>query len=167
MPIRQVAGGSPGCPARSRSGLWGARLVANTGPWTITSQVLMWTLGRSGVRTVTRSSSGGAAGERLEVVGAIDRRAVVAVVRARDDDGPDLGLGQARELRGDAFDRTLRLDVAVEQVAGDQEEVDLLGEREVDGGGEGGELPFTLGARLLAEVVVAGTEMDVGGMDDP
>ena len=61
----------------------------------------------------------------------------------------------------------LRLDVAVEQVAGDQEQVDLLGEREVDGGGEGGELPLTLGARLLAEVVVAGTEMDVGGMDDP
>ena len=39
--------------------------------------------------------------------------------------------------------------------------------RQVDGGGEGGELALTLGARLLAEVVVAGTEMDVGGMDDP
>ena len=60
-----------------------------------------------------------------------------------------------------------RLDVAVEQVAGDQEEIDLLGEGQVDGRGEGGELPLTLGARLLAEVVVAGTEMDVGGMDDP
>ena len=52
-------------------------------------------------------------------------------------------------------------------VTRDQEQVDLLGKGEVDGGGEGGELAFTLGARLLAEVVVAGTEMDIGGMDDP
>ena len=87
-------------------------------------------------------------------------------MRARDDDCPDLGCGQALELRGDALDRALRLDVAVEQVAGDQEQVDLLGKREVHGRGECGELPLTLGARLLAEVVVARTEMDVGGMDD-
>ena len=77
------------------------------------------------------------------------------------------GIGQSLELRGDALDGTSRLDVAVEQVARDQEEIDLLREREVDGCGEGGELPFTLGARLLAEVVVASTEMDIGGMDDP
>ena len=110
---------------------------------------------------------GRAAGEGLEVVGAIDRRAVIGVVRARDDDRADLGFGQSPELRRDALDRSLRLDVAVEQVTGDQEQVDLLGKREVDGGGECRELALTLGARLLAEVVVAGTEMDVGGMDDP
>ena len=74
---------------------------------------------------------------------------------------------QSLELRGDAFDRTSRLDVAVEQVARDQEEIDLLRKGEIDGCREGGELPFTLGARLLAEVVVASTEMDIGGMDDP
>ena len=88
-------------------------------------------------------------------------------MRARDDDRADPGLGESLELRGDALDGTSRLDVAVEQVARDQEEIDLLREGEVDGCGEGGELPFTLGARLLAEVVVASTEMDIGGMDDP
>ena len=45
-------------------------------------------------------------------------------------------------------------------------EVDLLGDREVDGGAERGELPLALGRRLLAEVVVAGAEMDVGGVDE-
>ena len=39
--------------------------------------------------------------------------------------------------------------------------------REVDGRREGRELALALGARLLAEVVVARTEMDVGGVDDP
>ena len=47
---------------------------------------------------------------------------------------PDPGLGEALELGGDALDRAARLDVGVEQVAGDEEQVDLLGEGEVDGG---------------------------------
>ena len=68
---------------------------------------------------------------------------------------------------GDALHRPARLDVGVEQVAGDQEEVDLLGEGQVDGGDEGGELPLALGAGLLTEVVVARAEMDVRGVDDP
>ena len=105
--------------------------------------------------------------ERLEVVGAIDRRAVVDVVRAGDDDRPDLGVGQALELGGDALDRAARLDVAVEQVAGDEEQVDLLGEGEVDGRHEGRELALALGRGLLTEVVVARAEMDVRGVDDP
>ena len=113
------------------------------------------------------SSSGVAAGQRGEVVGAVDRRAVVDVVGARDDDGPDLRLDEALELGRDALDRAARLDVRVEQVAGDEEQVDLLGEREVDGRLEGRELALALGRRLLAEVVVARTEMDVRGMDDP
>ena len=108
-----------------------------------------------------------AAGQRLEVVRPIDRRAIVGVVRPRDDDGPDLGRGEALELGGDALDGPARLDVAVEQVAGDQDEVDLLRQRQVDGGDEGGELPFALGAGLFAEVVMTGAEMDVRGMDDP
>ena len=41
---------------------------------------------------------GRAAGQGLEVVRAIDRGAVVAVVRARDDDRADLGLAEALEL---------------------------------------------------------------------
>ncbi len=108
-----------------------------------------------------------AAGQGLEVVRPVDRRAVVAVVGAGDDDGPDLGPGQALELGRHALDRPTRLDVAVEQVAGDQEQVDLLGEGEVDGGHECRELPFALRARLITEVVVARAEMDVRGVDDP
>ena len=110
---------------------------------------------------------GRAAGQRLEVVRAVDRGAVVDVVRARDDDRADPGLGQSLELGGDALDRAARLDVGVEQVAGDQDEVDLLGDGEVDGGHEGGELALALGGRLLAEVVVTRAEMDVRGVDDP
>ena len=81
-------------------------------------------------------------------------------VRIRD-------VGQARELGGDALDRAARLDVRVEQVAGDQEQVDLLAEGEVDGGLEGRELALALGGRLLAEIVVPRAEMDVRGVDDP
>ena len=73
----------------------------------------------------------------------------------------------ARRLScGHALHGSARLDVAVEQVAGDQEQVDLLGERELDRRDEGGELALALRRRLVAEVVVARAEMDVGGMDD-
>ncbi len=58
-PRRQVASGVR-TAAMSRSGLCGARFVAKTGPWTTTSQAPMWTQGRSGVSTVTRSSPSGA-----------------------------------------------------------------------------------------------------------
>ena len=71
------------------------------------------------------------------------------------------------ELRGDALDRAARLDVRVEQVAGDQEEVDLLRDGEVDGRLERRELPLALGGRLLAEIVVTRAEVDVRGVDDP
>ena len=95
--MRQVASGALSA-ARSRSGLCGARLVANTGPWTTASRASRWTHGRSGVRTVTQVVARRRAGQRREVVGAVDRRAVVDVVRARDEDGPDAGLDQAGEL---------------------------------------------------------------------
>ena len=124
-------------------------------------------LARSGVEDGHEVVALGAAGQRLEVVGAVDRRAVVDVVGARDDDGPDARLDEALELGGDALDRAPRLDVGVEEVAGDQEEVDLLGEGQVDGRAERGELALALGGRLVPEVVVARAEMDVGGVDDP
>ncbi len=109
----------------------------------------------------------GAAGEGLEVVRAVDRRAVVDVVGARDDDGPDARLDQASQLGGDALHGTARLHVGVEQVAGDQDQVDALRDGEVHRGGERRELTLALGSRLLSEVIVTGAEMDVGGVDDP
>ncbi len=110
---------------------------------------------------------GCAAGHGGEVVCPIDRGAVVDVVGARDDDGPDPRFDQAGELRRDALHRAARLDVRVEQVAGDQEQVDLLGQGEIDRGLERRELTFALGGRLLTEIVVPRAEMDVRGMDDP
>ena len=86
---------------------------------------------------------------------------------ARDDDRPDPRVGQALQLGRDALDGAARLDVRVEQVAGDQEEVDLLGEGEVDGGLERRELALPLGGGLLAEIVVTRAEMDVCGVDEP
>ena len=108
-----------------------------------------------------------AAGERRQVVGPVDRRPIEHVVRARDDHRADLGLDQPLELGRDALHRAARLDVRVEEVAGDQEEVDLLGQGEVDGRLERRELALTLGAGLLAEIVVSRAQMDVCGMDQP
>ena len=109
---------------------------------------------------------GVAAGKRLEVVGAVDRRAVVDVVRAGDDDRADLRGRQPGELGRDALSGAARLRVRVEQVAGDQEQVHPFLDREIDGGLEGRELALALGRRLIAHVGVAGSEMDVGCMDD-
>ncbi len=105
-------------------------------------------------------------GQGLEVVGPVDRRAVVRVMRPGQDHRPDLGRDESLKLRGHALDGATRLDVAVEEVAGDQDQVDLLGDRQIDRGDERGELAFSLGTRLLAEVVMTGAEVDVRGMDD-
>ena len=107
-----------------------------------------------------------AAGKRLEVIGAVDRRAVVHVVRARDDDRADLRRGKPGEFGRDAIGGAAWLRVRVEQVAGDQEQVHPLLDREIDSGLEGRELALALGRRLIAHVGVAGSEMDVGCMDD-
>ena len=120
-----------------------------------------------GRATVTRSVVRRLPASAGEVVRAVDRGAVVDVVGARDDDGPDPRLDEALELRRHALHRSPRLDVGVEQVAGDQDEVDLLGEGEVDRRHERGELALALGGGLLTEVVVARAEVDVGGVDDP
>ena len=73
---------------------------------------------------------------------------------------------EALELRRHAFDRPTRLDVRVEEVAGDQDEVDLLREGEVDGRLEGRELPLALRGGLLAEVLVPRAEMHVRGVEE-
>ena len=87
-------------------------------------------------------------------------------MRARDDDRADTRLGQALQLGGDTLHRSARLHIAVEQVAGDQEEVHLLRQGEFDRGHEGRELPLALRRRLVSQVIVARSEMDVSGMDD-
>ena len=86
---------------------------------------------------------------------------------ARDDDRPDLGVDKPLELGGDTLDRSTWLDVRVEEIPRDQEDIDLLGESEIDGGLERRELSLSLGTRLFAEIVVSCAEMDVGGMDQP
>jgi hypothetical protein len=86
---------------------------------------------------------------------------------SRDDDRPDLDVGQALELGRHPFHGTTRLDIAVEQVAGDEQDVRLLRDGQVHGGGEGGELALALGCGLIAEIVMSGAEMDVGGVDEP
>ncbi len=110
---------------------------------------------------------GAAAGQGRQVVGPVDRGTVVDVVGARDDHRADPAVDQPLELGGDALDRPPRLDVRVEQVAGDQEQVHLLGQGEVDGGLEGRELTLPLSAGLFAEIVVSRAQMDVGGVDEP
>ena len=116
---------------------------------------------------MTKSSSAVLPAIVGEVVGPIDRRAVVDVVGARDEDGPDAGIDESLQLGGDALGGPAGLDVRIEQVARDQEQVHLLDEREIDGSRERRELALALRGRLLAHVVVARTEVHVCGMDDP
>ena len=118
----------------------------------------------SGSSTVTRSRPDGA-GHRREVVGPVDRGPVIDVVGARDEHGPDAGLDEPPELRGRALDRPAGLDVGVEEVAGDEDEIDPLREGEVRAGDEGCELALPLGRGLVTEVSVPGAQVDVGGME--
>ena len=88
-------------------------------------------------------------------------------MRARDEHGPDARIDEPLQLGGDAFHGTARLDVRVEEVAGDEEQIHLLDEREIDRTGERRELSFTLRGGLLAEIVVSRAQVDVSGVDDP
>jgi hypothetical protein len=106
----------------------------------------------------------GVARQARDVERAVDRRPIVDVVGARDDHGPDLRPGKSGDLGGDALDRPLGLEIRVEQVAGDEDDVDHLGQGEVDRGREGGELALALGYRGLPEVGVPGPKMDVRGV---
>ena len=87
-------------------------------------------------------------------------------MRAGDDDRADLCGRQPGELGRHALSGATRLRVRVEQVAGDQEQVDAFLDREINRGLEGRELALALGRRMIAHVGVAGSEMDVGCMDD-
>ena len=75
---------------------------------------------------------GGLAREGGQVVGPVDGGAVVDVVGAGDEDRPDRRVGQALELGRGALHGSPWLGVRIEQVAGDEHEVDVLGQREVD-----------------------------------
>ena len=102
---------------------------------------------------------------RGDVVRPVDRRAVVDVVRARNEDGPDAAVDEAPELAGGALHRAARLDIGVEEVAGDQEQVDPLRQGEIDAGDERGVLPLALRRRLVAQVRVPRPEVDIGRVE--
>ena len=112
-------------------------------------------------------SSGAAAGHRGEVVGAVDRRAVVHVVGARDDDRPDLRLGEPLELGGDALTERRGWTLESNRSPAIRKRSTFSREGEVDGRLEGGELALPLGRGLLTEVVVACAEMHVRRVDEP
>ena len=105
------------------------------------------------------------AGHRGQVVGPVHGRSIVEVVGAGDDHHPDRGIRQPLELGRRALHGAPRLRVRVEEVADDQQRVDLLLEGEVDGGTERHELALALGGGLVAQVGVAGTQVDVGRME--
>ena len=170
MPIRQVAAGPSAAGSRStalRAGCEAPVSSPKTRAVDDRVQVARWTDGWSGIEDRDHAVVRGRCRPAREVVGPIDRRAVADVMGARDDDRPDPRLGEPLQLGRDALHGAARLDVGVEQVAGDEEEVDLLGEGEVDGRLEGGELALPLSRRLLTEIVMACAEMHVRGMDDP
>ena len=106
------------------------------------------------------------AGQLAQVVGAVDRGRSGGVVVARQDDGAYARLDELPEPRRDPFDRGARLDRGLEQVAGDQHEVDRSGDRQLDRSLEGEELALALVAGTFAEGQVSGTEMDVGRLED-
>ena len=105
------------------------------------------------------------AGQRREVIGTVDGGAVVDVVGARDEDRPDPRVDEPAELGRDELHRAARLDVRVEEIPGDEDEVDLLGDGQVDGRAERRELALALRGGLFAEVRVAGTEVNVGRVE--
>ena len=83
-------------------------------------------------------------------------------MRAGYNHDGDVPLHETTELSSGAFDRATRLAVRIEEVAADQNKVDLLGYREIDRSLERIELALTLGGRSGAKVVVARSEMNVG-----
>jgi hypothetical protein len=106
------------------------------------------------------------AGERRQIVGPVDRCPIVDVVGARDDDGPDPGRRQSTELGADALDRSPGLGVRVEEVAGDQDDIDLLRDRQIDRRLEGRELALALGRGLVTEIGVARPQVHVGRVEE-
>ena len=93
-------------------------------------------------------------------------RAVVHVVRPRQEHRPDAGRGEAPQLGRDALHGPARLRVRVEQVTRDQEQVHVPVQGGLHRPRERGELALALSGRALPEVGVTGPEVHVGGMQD-
>ena len=126
-------------------------------------QLDLWTLGSEQDDPV---AVGRLAGQPREVVGPVDRGTVVHIVSARDDDRTDRSIGQALELARDAFHRSARLRVRVEEIASDQEQIDLLRQGQIDRRTEGIELTLSLSGGLLAHVGVASAKVDICGVQE-
>ena len=77
------------------------------------------------------------------------------------DHDPDPRLDEALDLGRGPLDRAARLGVRVEEVARDENEVDLLCEGQVHGGHERRELPLALGGGPFTEVRVPRPEVHV------
>ena len=107
------------------------------------------------------------AGQGGQVEGAIDRRRLVAVMGARDQHDRNVSLDQARKLAGGALDGSPGLGVRVEQVAADEDEIYLVGNRQLDRTLEGRELTLALVSGGRSEVVVTGAEMNVSHVQKP
>ena len=105
-------------------------------------------------------------GQRGEVVRPVDRRTVVAVVRARNDDRPNRALDQAPQLGADALHGAARLGVRVEQVARDQEKIDPLLQGDVHRPAERGELALELRGGPLPKVRMTSAEMNVSRVEE-
>ena len=71
------------------------------------------------------------------------------------------------ELLGHALHAPTGLAVRIEQVAGDEEELDALRDREVDGRPEGRELALALGGSDVTEVGVTRAEMHICCVQEP
>jgi hypothetical protein len=83
-------------------------------------------------------------------------------VRARDDHRGDLARHCLGQLTGRALDGSPGLRVRVEQVTADQDQVDLLGDGQVDRPLERAELPLTLVGRGRPEIVVPSSKVHIG-----
>ncbi len=104
-------------------------------------------------------------GHRRQVVRPVDGAAVVDVVGAGDSTARIRAWASRRQLRGHPLHRAPWLDVGIEQVTGDQEQVHLLRDRQVDAGAERRELALALGRSSLAEISMASAEVDVRGVE--
>jgi hypothetical protein len=85
-------------------------------------------------------------------------------VSAGNDDRAYRGSRNAAELGGHALHRSARLRVRVEEIAGDEEQIDGLGNGEVDRGFEGRELALAQNRRSFSQIGVPCPKVDIGGV---
>jgi hypothetical protein len=82
------------------------------------------------------------------------------VVAGQDHDG----LAKAIELGAHEPDRRVVDPVVVEEVTGDRQEIDALGQRAIDDAAEDAPLPVAMRGLLIGAAVRVAAEMDVGGV---